>query len=337
MKITKTESGKWTCHFCIGTDRNGKKKFKRITDSDKSRVKQLVAEYIAEHTADSSCIALSDAVRIFIESREEVCSPATIKGYKSMERTLNAEHVEFMRKPVDRITSAECQAFINSLHKKRNTPKTMRNFRGLISAALKHQNINMPNVHIPQGKQFEPYTPSPDEVRRLVNAVSGTRLDVPVRLGIYGLRRSEICALSRENLNGNVIHVEYAIVEDDDGNLHKKAPKTATSERYVEVDNALRDMIASGGEQVTTYTPKALSDAFTRLLNMTDLPHFRFHDLRGFFASYCHDVLHLSDAQIQKAGGWKTDNVMKAKYRRSINDAAGMIADSLGILSEVAE
>ena len=61
------------------------------------------------------------------------------------------------------------------------------------------------------------------------------------------------------------------------------------------------------------------------------MPHFRFHDLRHFFASYCHNVLKLSDAQIQKLGGWKTDHVMKKIYITSMEDqlAADAAADGI--------
>ncbi len=55
-------------------------------------------------------------------------------------------------------------------------------------------------------------------------------------------------------------------------------------------------------------------------LRRSGVSDFRLHDCRHFFASYCHDVLHLSDAQIQKLGGWSTDYVMKRVYITSITD-----------------
>lgn len=334
MKITKTTSGKWSCHFYIGKDENGKKKFKNLTDSDKTRLKQKVAQYIAEHggTATAADVSLKDAVKRYIDSRDATCSPATLKGYKSMERTLNSEHKEFLALPISAINAANYQEFINKLHKKGNRPKTLRNFRGLISAAIKYCEYSAPDVHIPQGIPFEPNTPDVENVQKLLKACSGTRLEIPIRLGIYGLRRSEICGLKKDHIEGNVAHIQIVVVEGDDGLLHEKEAKTDLSDRYVALDDELCALIGQCEDKVTTYTPKAITDAFTRLLNMTDLPHFRFHDLRGFFASYCHDVLKLSDAQIQKLGGWKTDYVMKARYRRAISDAADEVATSIGSL-----
>jgi integrase len=52
------------------------------------------------------------------------------------------------------------------------------------------------------------------------------------------------------------------------------------------------------------------------------IPRFSIHKLRHFFASYMHQQ-GFTDKQIQEAGGWHTDHVMKTVYQHAMDvDAA---------------
>ena len=57
--------------------------------------------------------------------------------------------------------------------------------------------------------------------------------------------------------------------------------------------------------------------AVTAYEDAAGLPHFSLHKLRHFFASYMHE-LGFSDKQIQAAGGWSTDMVMKRVYTHAM-------------------
>lgn len=51
------------------------------------------------------------------------------------------------------------------------------------------------------------------------------------------------------------------------------------------------------------------------------VPHFRFHDLRSFFASIAlSSAVGVGSRTVQDLGGWQTDRVMKSHYDRSISD-----------------
>ena len=77
-----------------------------------------------------------------------------------------------------------------------------------------------------------------------------------------------------------------------------------------------------------------LIKALHRYQKKLDIQSFRFHDLRHFYASYAHSM-GMSDADLLKSGGWKTDNVLKNVYRHAMKDSLqeqqSMVA--LGILS----
>ncbi|MDO4620394.1 MAG: hypothetical protein Q4B09_07220, partial [Lachnospiraceae bacterium] len=79
-------------------------------------------------------------------------------------------------------------------------------------------------------------------------------------------------------------------------------------------------------------TPAALSEVFPRFLRSNGFPVFRLHDCRHFFASYCHDVMGLSDAQIMKLGGWSTPHIMKRVYITSITDKSKEVSSAFSEL-----
>ena len=166
--------------------------------------------------------------------------------------------------------------------------------------------------------QRELHEPRTDEIQEILAKVSGTRLDIPVQLGIYGLRRGEICALRfPDDIYDNMIHVSGSKVRAVGGKYVVKEPKNSTSNRYVPVDEDLINLIRKQG-YVTDYTPSALSAAFKRMLKKAGISEMRFHDLRHFFASYMH-YIGVPDAHTMRMGGWRTDNVMKRVYTYPLN------------------
>ena len=189
---------------------------------------------------------------------------------------------------------------------------------GMIGTTLTRLDCKVPKVDYPRSVQTELYEPCTGDIQAILETVKGTRLDVPVQLGIYGLRRGEICALRYpEDIHDGMIHVSGSMVRAVGGKYIVKEPKNSTSDRFVPVDADLINQIHEQG-YVTDYTPSALSAAFKRMLAKAGLPDMRFHDLRHFFASYMH-YIGMPDAQIMRMGGWKTDNVMKRVYRYAVN------------------
>lgn len=144
-------------------------------------------------------------------------------------------------------------------------------------------------------------------------------MEIPILLGIHGLRRGEICALRYpDDFDGNSVHVSRDVVYGYKQKVFEKPPKTDRSDRLVPLAGEVVNLIATQG-YVTKMTLAAISHAFPKLLQKNGIPKYRFHDLRHFFASYMHDQ-GFSDEQIMKMGGWQTDNVMKRVYRYALTD-----------------
>lgn len=330
MKIEKLPSGNYRLRVIIGHDPSGKPIRKSFTHPDKTRLQRIAFEYADTHRNTAHRYTVSEAIDMFIAAKNAVLSPSTMRAYTSLAKTLKSEHRRFCALYVDDMDAPNLQRLINDLVRKGNTPKTVRNFHGFLSAVFKYAGERLPVVTLPARERPIRYIPDDDVVRRLTSAAKGTRMEVPLALAVFGLRRSEICALTADDLNGDVIHIHKAVVYGADRLPHVKNTKTYTSDRFVRIPANIAVLIRSQG-YVTDFTPHGLSHAFERISEKAGVPHFRLHDLRHYFVSYCHNVLHLPDAQIQAITGHKTSFIMRENYLHAMNtDASGkLVADAL--------
>ena len=312
MKIRRLPSGKYNTRIEITPEGSSKRIWKSITGPDRATVRKLAAEF---ESRDDKEVAptLVDALDRYLNAKKAVLSPYTVKGYKNIIEKVKAADMANLSADMGR---PEAQKLVSAFSDM--SQKTIRNRIGLISAAVRFAGYNMPPVTYPQKKKVETHIPTEAEMKKVMAAASGTELEIPIALGMMGLRRGEICALQLSDLNKNTLHIHAAAV-DIGGKVTIKSPKTYDSDRYVTIPFALANKIKKQG-YVTHLAPEQLSYHFINFLKKQDVEHFRFHDLRHFFASYCHNVLKLSDAQIQQLGGWKTDHVMKRVYIQSMQE-----------------
>lgn len=326
MKITKNKNGTYTTVIAI-RDIKGKRHMKRFTGRDKAQVQMDAANFMTTHRVYIESDAFCDVLRRYIDQSREVLSPSTIRGYTAIQRCLEG-YQTFMNTPVDRITAKQLQALSDHLHSTRKA-KTVRNIMGLVSATMSYDGYRMPPVKIRSDAKFNPHVPTVEEMKLVAETAKGTRWEAVVGLACMGLRRGEIAAVRSSDLNGNILHVSHAIALDEDNFKVDKCPKTASSDRYIPIPDRIADIINEQGK-AWEGSLNSLTGGFKLLVRRAGVEHFRLHDCRHFFASYCHDVLKLSDAQIMKLGGWSTDNVMKRVYITAITDDSIRVQQSIG-------
>ena len=59
-------------------------------------------------------------------------------------------------------------------------------------------------------------------------------MEIPVLLAAFGpMRRSEICALTSDQIDGNIVHVDRAIVLNENYQWVIKKPKSYAGDRYI--------------------------------------------------------------------------------------------------------
>lgn len=252
----------------------------------------------------------------YLQIKSNVLSPSTIRGYNTIIRSISDR---FMNTKTCDITQELIQKEIND-YSASHSPKSTRNLHGFISAVL---TVYKPSLRIsttlPQKRKYEAYTPSEDDIKRILNDVSGTKYEIPFRLGCYGMRRGEICAITDADLNENLLHIDKSKVLTDDGTwIIKPFPKTTESERTIYIDDELADLIKKQGYAYKEH-PERLSKALKRIQKRLKMPEFRFHDLRAYYASMAH-AMGVPDAYIMANGGWSSTNILNRVYKRTFTE-----------------
>lgn len=201
------------------------------------------------------------------------------------------------------------------------SPKTVRNVHGLLSAVL---SVYLPemNLHtaLPQRKRPELYIPSTEDVQKIIQAAQGSELEKAIMLAAFGsLRRSEISALLKSDINGDQITVSKAMVRSEDHEWVIKQPKTEAGYRTITLPAFVIERISQCEERVVALTPGSITNQFVLLLERCKVPHFRFHDLRHYQASILH-AMGVPDKYIIERGGWRTDATLKNIYQHTMDE-----------------
>lgn len=309
-------------------EKNGNKyRYRKMLDGQKITLtfdhkptQQEILTALAEHDFSAVKGSFLLCAQSYIYSKSNVMSPKTVREYKNLLK--NSIPVSFKQKSLSQITQTDIQLLINE-YSKDHAPKTVRNLHGFISAVLRQFRPNM-NIHttLPQKREFEPYTPSQQDVERILEASRNDKMyHVPFQLGIMGLRRSEICALTMDDIDAetNTLTISKAKVVNSNNKWVIKEPKTTASNRKIYIPDNLINEITENGYIYNGF-PNSIGKALTRYQKQLGIPHFRFHDLRHFFASYAHSQ-GISDADILASGGWKSDYTMRKVYRHEMNAA----------------
>lgn len=311
MKIEQLPSGSYRIRKTV----NGQKLCKVFDHKPTQREIALALaadiDDIAPKTAFKNC-ALK-----YIASRSNVLSPSTVGTYTGyVEASLPAWFVDMK---ISDITPADIQNVIND-YAKDHAPKSTRNVHGFISAVFKMYRPRMQlNTTLPQKIKHEPYIPTSDEVKQIIDAAEGSRYSIPFQLGVLGMRRSEICALTLSDLNDNILTINKALVKNKDNKyVLKEMTKTEDGTRDIYIPDSLRNEIITAGYIYEGF-PGNLLKALHRYQKQLNIPAFRFHDLRHFYASYAHNK-GMSDADIMKSGGWRSDFCMKNVYRHAMKE-----------------
>ena len=324
MKITQTKSGKYTAVVDVGVDQDGKRIKKRFTAETRPDLRQAVIDFKAERRRYFVSTAFRDCLTRYIDARDGLLSPSTLHGYKSVQRSLEASYPAFMALSVGKISDRDVQGVVAALNREEYSPKTVRNWVGLINAVLIEERQAPARVTVPARVSSDRPIPSKGEITMMLCLMHNHPLEIPFRLALMGLRRGEICALTLSDLDGDVLHIHRAAVADDEGYISiKDSPKTDASNRFIQLPHDLAERIRSEG--FCPYTLHQLSTAFRGFLKRYKFPPYRLHDCRHFFASYCHSI-GVPEADILAGGGWKTSHVMRQVYRHSLAQNAASAA-----------
>ena len=104
-----------------------------------------------KHSNKPENVSLRTAIERYIANRENVLSPATIKGYNQLVRNAYGSLID-MR--LGNIKKEDIQKVIND-YSKEHSPKSVRNALGLLSVVLKelYPSLDVNGVKLPQKRK----------------------------------------------------------------------------------------------------------------------------------------------------------------------------------------
>lgn len=289
---------------------------------------------IASCLKDKPTLSINGTVRQcvagYMESKSNVLSPSTIKGYTSMTKQIDDR---FMDMKMSDLTLPILQNEINR-YAIDHSAKSVSNYSGFLTAVARFVGLGIQSPTLPTKERSQAYIPSKNDIKRIVDYFKDTEYEAAILLSIYGLRRSELMALTLDDLSGNILTINKAKVEATEGRWITKTTKTTDSTREVIISDHLADLIRNQGF-IYNRSVGYLRDLLYKAQSDLDIPHFPLHMMRHFFASYMHDQGY-SDKQIMSAGGWKTNQVMKSVYQHAldIQSAKQNMASDIASLTE---
>lgn len=317
-KAKKLPSGNWRVLVYAGKE-NGKPKYKSLTAPTRREAEAKAATYTLDRKdRENGKMTVREAIDRYIQSKEAVLSPSTVRGYRIIYRN-NLQFIMDLK--LESLTQEKIQKAISE-EAKTHKPKTIRNIHGLLSSALTMfaPDIRL-NTTMPQKKRPDYYTPTDADVKALLSAVEGTELEIPILLASTGsLRRSEICALTKSDVTDFGVSVTKAMVRGTNETWHIKVPKTEAGNRFIPLPpQVIAKLKAVEGDQICTLTPELLSKHFRLALEKAGLPHFRLHDLRHYFASTLH-AIGVPDKYIMLYGGWESESTLHGVYQHTLKN-----------------
>ena len=289
---------------------------------------------IASCLKDKPTLSINGTVRQcvagYMESKSNVLSPSTIKGYTSMTKQIDDR---FMDMKMSDLTLPILQNEINR-YAIDHSAKSVSNYSGFLTSVARFVGLDIQSPTLPTKERSQAYIPSKNDIKRIVDYFKNTEYEAAILLSIYGLRRSELMALTLDDLSGNILTINKAKVEATEGRWITKTTKTTDSTREVIISDHLADLIRNQGF-IYNRSVGYLRDLLYKAQSDLDIPHFPLHMMRHFFASYMHDQGY-SDKQIMSAGGWKTNQVMKSVYQHAldIQSAKQNMASDIASLTE---
>ena len=296
-KAKKLPSGSWRVQACY-VDDYGVTHRASFTEDNARLAEAKAAMWKAgmlEKDAMKKHLPLGEAIDEYIETcRATGMSPATIRAHVASRKSAFPMLID---KRVDRITIQDVQRQVNA-RAKEVSAKTIRNNIGLLSITLKQNGVqlDLSALRLPKRKKHSLEVPTDKQVTAMLDELRQRKDDdmfIAVTLAaLYGLRRSEICALRWSDISTNaggqhILTIDKALVRDENNRHVEKGTKTDAGTRKIVLSEPVYQELAARRQlrpALVALSPNAITERYNRLAK-----HFgadtSIHVLRHYMAS----------------------------------------------------
>lgn len=319
-KAHKTPAGNWRVQASVKIGTEVVKKSFTAPTAKKAELAALEWQMKTKEIArDTSVLTVSEAVDEYVKLKGNVMSPSTIRCYINLKKNQLAP-VADMR--LNKLTRNIVQGLVNDLAGK-YSPKTVKNAYCLLTAVIDQYapDIKLGKIMLPQPEKKEKKALSRSQIGKLINAVDGTRYEIPVLFALWlGLRRSEVLALEWSDIDfdAKTVRVSKALVPDVNGDFVLKGTKTTESTRTLPlppyIEAKLLERGPGEGRIVTDCTANVLSKGVKSFCEKNGIGSFTYHDLRRSMATVGME-LNIADKILMARGGWSNPQTMKEIYQ----------------------
>lgn len=258
---------------------------------------------------------VTQAIDDYISCRSNILSPATIRGYRFIQR---GRFQTMMKKDIGSVTQEQWQRAVNA-ESKLCSAKTLQNAWRFLSSVISESTGEKITVRLPQVTPNEHPFLTPQQIPTFVDAINGMPVEIPALLALSSMRRSELLDLRWENvdLENGIITVSGSAVYADGGALvHKQENKNRSSTRLIPIIPPLRAALEAAqrnSEYVVNMSPAGIFRQINRICEANSLPKVGIHGLRHSFASLAYH-LNVPEKVAMEIGGWANDQTMHKIY-----------------------
>ena len=260
--------------------------------------------------------SLSVAIDRYVEARESILSPATIRGYRNIQKSRFQSQ---MKRPVNALSERDWQRAVNA-EAKLCAAKTLKNAWGFVSSVLREETGSLYSVSLPQVISEPREFLESDQIKVFLEHARGNKYEIPALLALCSLRVSEIIALTWDqiDLENKIISVKGAVVPNEHHQyVKKKENKNQTSRREVPImiprlSEAL-EQADRRTKKVVPFHPSSIRNGINRICVSAGLPEVGTHGLRHSFASLAYH-LNMPEKIAMQIGGWSNDATMRKIY-----------------------
>ena len=304
MQVTKLKNGKYRIRPMI----NGEQ---RCFTFDFRPTKSDIDKIIGDNSTTGKT-SVYESVARYIETKERVLSPSTIKMYRAYLRNMPQW---FLKLRLSEVDSYKLQTLANEIMRTHSV-KYARNINALVTATLAlFAPSTSVRVTFPRQTPKGDYKPSNEDIKRILEESKGTMFEVALWLACFGLRRSEQICLTDNDLNGNVLTISKARVQDKNNEwITKDYTKTAASVRQIILPDHVVNLIHEKG--FYQGHPNSIVCWLYKAQKRLGIPKFSLHYFRHFYAAKMSTIT--DEASVLELGGWKTDYVFKNTYRYAL-------------------
>lgn len=315
-KAQKLPSGAYRCRVVV----DGKRLSVTADDEKTAQAKAiaLLAGIAEKEESRKAFLSLKDAIQEYIDSKGNVLSPSTVRGYCIVKdnrfKSLMPQNIWKMKKD-------DVQIAVN-LESKTVSPKTICNAYGLVASVLKSNGINVFGIKLPQKIKSNQRYLQPDDVGKLIASAEGDSCEIEILLAVWlGMRRSEIIGLYWDcvDLEKNTVTVRRTCVPDKDNHwIIKDGAKNVNSQRTVSCPPEIIDKIRAikpknAKGQIFKIHPDTLRRHIHKACERAKIIDTTVHGLRHTNAAIM-KTIGVDDGAAMKRGGWKTEAIYKQTY-----------------------